>query len=310
MTAAFDSILSYHLNPLTCGIAKFNLCLGDHLGLPVLPLFTGDALVQHPLLSLKVSEFIEEDRLRLQLLAVSYGQGGGYDAFFHEYLGGPIELGLARGATRLFSANTEITETMRIGGLSPIELWAPGMLVDQVPFEPSELRIFSFGMAHKLRTGLYQKLHTLLESTGKNYRIYLSTAIHEGTGLDGSFESAFRELGTIFGDRIYFLGYLSDMAIYNHLLTTTYFCAFFEKGVRANNTSVHAAMKAGAAVITNLDHHSPKTYIHGVSLLDILQVDRLTTDPKELSTLRNAGARVARSHDWSALAQQIRSPHA
>ena len=100
MTAAvMDSILSYHLNPLTCGIAKFNLCLGDHLHLPVLPLFTEAAFLEHPLLSLKVSEFTVEDRPRLSSLAESYARKHGYDAFFHEYLGNPLEYALARGAT-------------------------------------------------------------------------------------------------------------------------------------------------------------------------------------------------------------------
>ena len=38
-----DCILGYHLNPLACGIAKFNLALGNQLGIPVLSLFDPSA---------------------------------------------------------------------------------------------------------------------------------------------------------------------------------------------------------------------------------------------------------------------------
>ena len=53
------------------------------------------------------------------------------------------------------------------------------------------------------------------------------------------------------------MGYLSDTAVFNHLLDSTFLAAFFEKGLRANNTTVNAAMECGCAVITNLDEHSP-----------------------------------------------------
>ncbi len=52
---------------------------------------------------------------------------------------------------------------------------------------------------------------------------------------------------------LYFLGNLSDVAVYNELRRATFFAAFFDGGVRANNTSVAAAMETGAVVITNLD---------------------------------------------------------
>ena len=36
---AFDCIVGYHMNPLTCGVAKFNAILGERLGVPVIHLF-------------------------------------------------------------------------------------------------------------------------------------------------------------------------------------------------------------------------------------------------------------------------------
>ena len=53
-----DCIASYHLNPWTCGIAKFNQILATHLGLPVVGITNLPAeSPRRPLLSLKLSEF-------------------------------------------------------------------------------------------------------------------------------------------------------------------------------------------------------------------------------------------------------------
>ena len=53
-----DCILGYHLNPLACGIAKFNLALAKQLSIPVLSLFDPSATsARRPLLSIKLSEF-------------------------------------------------------------------------------------------------------------------------------------------------------------------------------------------------------------------------------------------------------------
>ena len=112
-------------------------------------------------------------------------------------------------------------------------------------------------MAHKIRVPLYRRLRDLLEATGKTYSVYVSTALHENTSFDDSFVVRFEELQSIFNGRIYFMGYLSDTAVFNHLLDCTFLAAFFEKGLRANNTTVNAAMEVGCAVITNLDEHSP-----------------------------------------------------
>ena len=71
------------------------------------------------------------------------------------------------------------------------------------------------------------------------------------------------------------MGYLSDTAVFNHLVDCTFLAAFFEKGLRANNTTVNAAMEFGCAVITNLDEHSPKGLVHMKNVIDINRCDRL-----------------------------------
>ena len=126
----------------------------------------------------------------------------------------------------------------------------------------TDISVFTFGMAHKIRVPLYRRLQQLLEATGKTYSVYVSTALHENTSFDGSFVVTFEELQSIFNGQVYFMGYLSDTAVFNHLLDSTYLAAFFEKGLRANNTTVNAAMECGCTVITNLDEHSPAGLSH------------------------------------------------
>ena len=130
-------------------------------------------------------------------------------------------------------------------------------------------------MAHKIRVPLYRRLRDLLDATGKSYSVYVSTALHENTSFDGSFVVRFEELQSIFNGQVYFMGYLSDTAVYNQLMDCTYLAAFFEKGLRANNTTVNAAMECGCAVITNLDEHSPAGLVHMRNVIDINACDRL-----------------------------------
>ena len=137
------------------------------------------------------------------------------------------------------------------------------------------MKVFTFGMAHKIRVPLYRRLRDLLEATGKSYSVYVSTALHENTSFDGSFVVRFEELQSIFNGQVYFMGYLSDTAVFNHLVDCTFLAAFFEKGLRANNTTVNAAMECGCAVITNLDEHSPAGLTHMRNVIDINLCDRL-----------------------------------
>jgi hypothetical protein len=98
-----------------------------------------------------------------------------------------------------------------------------------------------------------------------------------------------REISRRFPRGLYFLGNLSDVAVYNFLRQTTFFAGFFESGVRANNGSVSAAMEHGAVVVTNLDEHSPPEFIHMHNLIDIGRCAELPLDPQTLASIsRNA----------------------
>ena len=49
------------------------------------------------------------------------------------------------------------------------------------------------------------------------------------------------EMHEIFPETLFFLGNLSDVAVFNYLRSSTFFASFFLGGVRANNGSVAAA---------------------------------------------------------------------
>jgi hypothetical protein len=200
---------------------------------------------------------------------------GGSTSFLHAFDGSPIEQRLVAAASRVHCGNSELYEVLRVVRPDIQELFCPGTILSPQRFQRTELSVFTFGMAHKIRVPLYRRLYDLLEATGQSYSVYVSTALHENTSFDDSFIVRFEELQAIFNGQVYFMGYLSDTAVYNQLIDCTFLAAFFEKGLRANNTSVNAAMECGCAVITNLDEHSPRGLVHMKNVIDINQSDRL-----------------------------------
>jgi hypothetical protein len=304
-----DCIAGYHLNPWTCGIAKFNAILANHLGVPVVGIRAvelGD--YRRPLLSLKLSEFTESDAADLDLWSRSHA--GRFELFLHAFEGTDVERRLVALAARVYCGNSEL-----YGQLSPLrpdveELFCPGTILTPQRFERTELSVFTFGMAHKIRVPLYRRLRDLLEATGRSYAVYVSTALHENTSFDGSFVVRFEELQAIFNGQVYFLGYLSDTAVFNHLLECTFLAAFFEKGLRANNTTVNAAMECGCPVITNLDEHSPRGLVHMQHVIDITRCDRLP-DPAEAQRIGQAAREVVHAlYGWERLVAAFRPDHA
>jgi hypothetical protein len=263
-----DCIAGYHLNPWTCGIAKFNAILAKHLEVPVVGI--GDAALggyRRPLLSIKMSEFTSEDAAELDIWSVA--RAGQFELFLHAFDGTAIEQRLVASAARVYCGNSELYRDLRPARPDIQELFCPGTILNPQRFQRTELSVFTFGMAHKIRVPLYRRLRDLLDATGRTYSVYVSTALHENTSFDGSFVVRFEELQSIFNGDVYFMGYLSDTAVYNHLMDCTYLAAFFEKGLRANNTTVNAAMESGCAVITNLDEHSPAGLAHMQNVIDI-----------------------------------------
>ena len=300
-----DCIAGYHLNPWTCGIAKFNQILARHLGVPVIGILDLPAeSPRRPLLSLKLVEF-EPQHLHL-LDEWARDRAEEYEVFLHAVDGTEIEKRLIANAAKVFCGNRELSETLRPMRPDLIELFCPGTILTPHRVHATELQVFTFGMAHKIRVPYYRKLRDLLDATQQSYKVFVSTALHEGTSFDESFIVRFEELQDLFNGRVYFMGYLSDTAVFNHLMDATFLAAFFEKGLRANNTTVNAAIECGCAVVTNLDEYSPVGYEHMKTVLDITKTDRLP-NMEEIARIGQAAREVAHSrYGWDQLVAQIK----
>jgi hypothetical protein len=300
-----DCIAGYHLNPWTCGIAKFNDILARHLELPVVGIRAVElGSYRRPLLSVKLSEFSDHDAADLDMW--SQAHAGQFELFLHAFDGTAVEQRLVKAAGRVYCGNRELFETLRPARPDIQELFCPGTILNPARFQDTELKVFTFGMAHKIRVPLYRRLRDLLEATGQSYSIYVSTALHENTSFDGSFVVRFEELQALFGKRVYFMGYLSDTAVFNHLLDCTFLAAFFEKGLRANNTTVNAAMECGCTVITNLDEFSPKGLVHMKNVIDINKCDQLP-DAAAIDRIGLSAREIAHTqYGWEQLVAQLR----
>ena len=301
-----DCIAGYHLNPWTCGIAKFNAILAKELDVPVVGLASPDLRqYSRPLLSIKMSEFTDDDAKALALWVDA--NVGRFDIFLHAFDGTSFEHRLLNAAAHVYCVNRELTYQLAPSRSDIIELFCPGTLLNPQRFQDTDLKVFTFGMAHKIRVPLYRRLRDLLDATGRSYSVYVSTALHENTSFDGSFVVRFEELQSIFGGQVYFMGYLSDTAVFNHLVDCDFLAAFFEKGLRANNTTVNAAMECGCAVITNIDEHSPVGLTHMKNVIDINLCDRLP-DLEDAQRIGGAAREIARAqYGWDRLVSQLRS---
>jgi hypothetical protein len=300
-----DCIAGYHLNPWTCGIAKFNDILAQRLELPVVGIRSPELQnYKRPLLSLKMSEFSAEDALALDTWIDRHT--GEYELFLHAFDHTALEKRMLAAAARVTVANQELYEQLRPARADVVKLFCPGTLLNPQRFVETEIKVFTFGMAHKIRVPLYRKLRDLLQATGKSYSVFVSTALHENTSFDESFIVRFDELQSIFNGQIYFMGYLSDTAVFNQLVDCTFVAAFFEKGLRANNTTVNAAMEVGCAVITNIDEYSPEGLVHLKNVIDINRCERLP-DAGEAETIGRAAREIAHAdYGWEQLVAQLR----
>jgi hypothetical protein len=300
-----DCIAGYHLNPLTCGIAKFNAILSKHLDVPVVSIQAAElASYERPLLSIKLSEFSAPDAAALDRWVQAHP--GRFDVFLHAFEGTDVEQRLIASAAQVYCGNRELVRQLHPLRADAHELFCPGTILNPQRFERTELSVFTFGMAHKIRVPLYRRLRDLLDATGRSYSVYVSTALHENTSFDGSFVVRFEELQSIFNGQVYFMGYLSDTAVFNHLMDCTFLAAFFERGLRANNTTVNAAMESGCAVITNLDEHSPEGLVHMQNVVDINRCDRLP-DAAQTERIGRAAREIAHGrYGWDQLVAQLR----
>ena len=281
-----DAVLSYHLNPDTCGVTKFNRLLAAKLGVPHGGVCQSGH--NHPLFSLKFHE------LRSCLWAQPAGQ---FSLFIHDEPKHSADFSLLMAAQVVYAGNAVIAGAVRPYRPDVVTAFCPSTL--QGNPHRAVLNVLTFGMAHKLQIARYQKLKTLLDDTGQDYTLSVSTAVHEGSPWD-AVATVGEQLREIFGDKTRVHVFLADDALARELQECSAVALFFDPALRANNTTFWAAVDARKTVITTLDGHSPVP-LDPTSLYDIDCMTEWPMDPHWL--ILNPTARVA--YSWDALLQTM-----
>lgn len=239
-----NAVLSYHMNPSTCGVSKWNHALARRLGVPCLPLGSN---VRHPLISIKTSE-LPTDPFPTFIVREEF------DLFFHDWSDRYAEI--AKAAWRVFAANAAIADRVRHCRPDVITAFCPAT-VEGNP-DRGGYRVLTFGMAHKLVLPHFENLKHELDRDHPDYTLSLSTAVHEGSPWDEALTQSTEAMRAIFGDKLRVLGFLADDALAKELHDCDAVAAFFVPAMRANNTSAWAALAAGKFLYTNLDEQSPE----------------------------------------------------
>lgn len=275
-----DAVLSYHANPATCGVTKFNMQLAERLGVPH-DQFECAHHYRHPLFSLKWSELRPRSR------------GGGFvvpaywSVLWHD---------------RNHEQTTTNARAQAV--FYADELGCPSTL--QGDATRPGLNILGFGFAHKFQQTHFERLKALLDRHGMAYTVSMSAAVHEGREWETIAENE-RLVRGIFGDHARFLGYLADDALAREIRDCHMIALFYEPAVRANNTTLWAALEAGTPVITNLDADSPKELQHGSSIFDLAQLTHWP-DASECRMVRHGGRQAASVYSWDRLIGLLKAP--
>lgn len=237
-----DAVLSYHMNPQTCGVAKFNHRLAKELGVPCQSLSSEAA---EPLVSVKFGEVREH---------ISHRRC--FDLFIHDQPVLDREWSLILAARSVYAGNHVLADVVRPRRVDVIDACCPST-VDGDPTRGA-YRVLTFGMAHKRLLHHYEALKVKLDAEHEDYTVEMSTAIHEGTPWDEGHARSMEDMRAIFADKLRVLGFLGDDALAKELHEVDAVAVYFDPAFRANNTSAWAAIDAGKTLYTNRDEHSPK----------------------------------------------------
>ena len=285
------AVVTFHTNPYTCGVARFNIALAESLQIPLLTL---DDFLSEPisgaLLSIKCEEIGEDHALTLSNFLLSSNEK--FDVYLHGLDRSDAEQTVINCAGRVFTATMEMADEIRSLRSDVLSTFAPGANPSPA-MKDVDCTLLTFGMAHKIRVAGYRKLGEILNGDSRSFRLEISTALHEGTTFSEDFFTVGKEIREVFDGNVSFLGFLADEEVSNRMRAADALVAFFPHGVRENNTTVLSAMSHGCAVITNIDRYSPSWMIHGSSIFDI---DKMTEFPSvsELEEVgRNAKQAVA-----------------
>jgi hypothetical protein len=215
----WTSVVSYHTDPEVCGVARFSAQLAQRLGVPHVGMDSEQWVGLRPLLSMKFAEFDES----FNLGGLAYA-----DQLWHDV---PPKYYADRVTGRVWKL---------------YELGVPALV--QPVRMGQHPAFFTFGMAHRIDLARF----AVLRAKFPTHELWISTATHEGAG-----PSKVPDLLATWGAGAFDLGHLSDAALSLVWPQVTAFVGFFADGLRANNSSVHAALNAGIPVVTNHDAQTP-----------------------------------------------------
>lgn len=220
-----DAVLGFHMNPLTCGVAKFNHQLARKLGVSYQPLSA--YLAKSPLVSVKASEMGPRWSEWLP-------PDGRFTLLLHDRPDG-------------------VPSCQRV--LYADDIGCPATVDGDASRGP--YRVLVFGMAHKRDAAHYERLAEQLAREGWDYTVEVSTGVHEGTPWDKGQSESLAMLRSIFGTRLRVLGFLADDALARLLHEVDAVAVYFDPALRRNHTSAWAAVQAGKRLLTNRDDRSP-----------------------------------------------------
>jgi hypothetical protein len=302
MTTAYASVVSFHTNPYTCGVARFNQALAKSMQVPIESVLQFEASQETvSLLSLKFDEIPEA--MSEQLLENLDQQLAAFDLFLHGINQSAIESKYIAKARRVIVASREYADLIQEQRSDVISLFAPGAGVSGLR-STFDITLLTFGMAHKIRSDGYRKLGAMLKTDSRTFQLEISTALHDGTSFSEDFFSVGSEIGEVFEGNVSFLGFLADDEVSRRLTNADALVAFFPSGVRENNTTVLSAMAHGCAVITNLDEYSPPWMKHGESVFDVNQLASFPSN-KELLVVRTGAKNAVSPYTFEQLSKLL-----
>ena len=280
MVTRFDCVITYHHNIHTCGVARFNRYLADHLKIPMLSFAElANDMYNFPLISIKESEMLHEDVL--EFYSIIERTKIRYSVVFHSFEGSETEIKFLQGAEEVMALNAQMAAEILPFRADVLKGFTVATPLPNISISTSfEIKMITFGMAHKIQSSGYIKVADLLNDSGRTSVLEISSALHEGTEFDDRFFNVGEEISEIFDGRVEFLGFLADHEVARRVKAADVMLAFFPNGARENNNSVLSAMWLGTPVITNLDSWSPSWLKHGETVFDINRLEEFPSKGK------------------------------
>lgn len=302
------NLVGLHTNPWGCGIAKFNLQLANKLEVKIIPLIEWlEKPSSQSILSLGFHEFTQLQIDALNVISTTAPKG--LTCIVHSLSQSQEELIFLRKAARLFALNHEISFHLSRNHLAHSILKTPSLVSAEAATGVKEntFKLFSFGMGHKMRFSLVQRLVMLAKNSGLSPELSFSSAIHEGTNSLKNLEETTETLRQESSIKIRFLGFLSDEALVNEMVQSHSIFKFFDFGIRDNSTTAMLALDLGLPLITNTDRFSPKWLKHGYNFLDIGKLNKLPSASK-LEEIGKLGQSEYRHFDpWREILSSIKT---